>query len=827
MASTVHIEDILERKGVTLTFEGAVPEASPIGLVEPSPCTQACPAGVNVKAYVSLIAAGRFHEALEVVRQRNPLPGICGRVCTHPCEEACNLVEINSPVAICWLKRFVADYELAHPQAKPEPVPRTRREKVAIVGSGPAGLAAANDLVRLGFGVTVFEALPVAGGMLVAGIPAYRLPRNIVETEIAAIEQLGVEIKTSTPITGEKAIDSLFDEGYDAVFLAIGAHKGRKLGVPGEDEFKGIIDCLTFLNEVNLGKARKPGDKVIVIGGGSSAVDSARTALRLGSEKVYIVYRRSRKEMPAHEAEISAAEHEGVMLHYLAAPTKILGEGSRVTGMECLKMKLGKPDASGRRRPVPIEGSEFVLEADTIITAISQGPDLACLASGQGVELTKWETIAADEGTMATSRPGVFAGGDAVTGPSTVINAIAAGHIAARSIVRHLNGEPLMQAEIRGEPLESEIKVDQQQRQHRKRTAMPNLKVSARIDNFDEVDLGFDEARAVAEAQRCLRCGPCSECFICVPECDKVTTVLALPDGSGEYLFRLPAEFRALRPGDGSADVVVQAGVKKKVPLQLTPVIPWVKQELCRGCGDCVEVCDYEAVTLLPREPAPLGVAQRTSLSLSKGPALSLSKGNEVFAAEVNRDICRGCGTCVAVCPTGAMTPGYYSGDWLTRRLGAAKPGMKNIVVFACHWNGSHIDHTALRALENDATHIELIHTMCSGRISPGLVFQTLESGADGVLITGCGSDECHYGFGAKQAQHTYGTIEQINHLIGIGPERIRYQQIPKGDAARFVEVVGEFVGQINTRESRGDEENGRGGEWEMRRSGYQTDKES
>ena len=781
MASTVQVEDLLGRKSLSISFDERPSETHPIGLAEPSPCTRACPAGVNVKAYVSLIAAGRFHEALEVVRQRNPLPGICGRVCTHPCEEACNLGEIDSPVAICWLKRFVADYELTHPQAKPDPLPQTRKEKVAIVGSGPAGLAAANDLARLGFGVTVFEALPVAGGMLVAGIPAYRLPRNIVATEIAAIEQLGVEIKTSTPITGEKAIDSLFDEGYDAVFLAIGAHKGRKLGVPGEDKFKGIIDCITFLNEVNLGKARKPGDKVIVIGGGSSAVDSARTALRLGSEKVYIVYRRSRKEMPAHEAEISAAEHEGVMLHYLAAPTKILGEGSKVTGMECLKMKLGKPDASGRRRPIPIEGSEFVLEADTIITAISQGPDLACLASGQGVELTKWETIAADEGTMATSRPGVFTGGDAVTGPSTVIDAIAAGHIAARSIVRYLNGEPLMQEQIRGEPLESEIKVDQQQRQHNKRTAMPNLKVSARIDNFDEVDLGFDEARAVAEAQRCLRCGPCSECFICVPECDKVTTVLALPDGSGEYIFRLPAEFRALRPSDGSADVVVQAGVKKKVPLQLTPVIPWVEQELCRGCGDCVEVCDYEAVTLLPRETA-----------------LSLSKGNEVFAAEVNRDICRGCGTCVAICSTGAMTPGYYSGDWLTRRLGAAKPGMKNIVVFACHWNGSHIDHTALRALENDATHIELLHTMCSGRISPGLVFQALESGADGVLITGCGSDECHYGFGAKRASHAYGTISQLLHMVGIAAERVRFEQIPEGNAARFVEVVSEFVRKLN-----------------------------
>ena len=773
MTKAVHLIEILGRKSVSISFDERPSETYPIGLVEPSPCTTACPAGVNVKAYVSLIATGRFHEALEVVRQRNPLPGICGRVCTHPCEATCNLGEIDSPVAICWLKRFVADYELTHPQAKPEPISQTRQEKVAIIGSGPAGLTVANDLVRLGFGVTVFEALPVAGGMLVAGIPSYRLPRNIVETEIAAIEQLGVEIKTDTPITGEKAIDRLFDEGYAAVFLAIGAHKGRKLGVPGEDEFKGIIDCITFLNEANLGKARKPGDKVIVIGGGSSAVDSARTALRLGSEEVYIVYRRSRKEMPAHEAEISAAEHEGVKLHYLAAPVKILGENGKVTGMECQKMKLGKPDASGRRRPVPIAGSEFVIEADTIITAISQGPDIEFITDDQGVELSKWQTLAADEETMVTSRAGVFAGGDAVTGPGTVIDAIAAGHVAARSIVRYLNGEPLVQAETLGVPRESEIKVDQQQREHRQRAAMPALEVAARIDNFDEVDLGFDEARAVAEAQRCLRCGPCSECFICVPECDKITAILASPDGTGEFIFRLPAELHALSPGDGSIDVVVQAGAKRTLPLQVTPVIPWVKENFCRGCGDCVKVCEYEAVALVP-------------------------KGDDVSVAVVNTDICRGCGTCVAVCSTGAMTPGFYTDAWLAERLATLEPGTNNIVVFACHWNGSHLDETAWNHIRNKSTRIQVIHTMCSGRIGPGLVLQALEQGADGVLITGCASDDCHFNFGARHSSHTHETISRLLHMVGFAAEHVRYEQIPEGNAARFVEVVSEFIGKLN-----------------------------
>ncbi|UCH62755.1 MAG: FAD-dependent oxidoreductase [Fidelibacterota bacterium] len=776
----VQIEELLGRKRLSFAFEEGDRGTHPIGLVEPSPCTRACPAGVNVKAYVSLIATGRFHEALEVVRQRNPLPGICGRVCTHPCEAVCNLGEIDSPVAVCWLKRFVADYELAHPQAIPEPISRTRKEKVAIVGSGPAGLTAANDLVRLGFGVTVFEALPVAGGMLVAGIPAYRLPRDIVETEIAAIEHLGVEIKTNKPISGEKAIDQLFDGGYSAVFLAIGAHKGLKLGVPGEDEFKGIIDCITFLNEVNLSKGKKPGDKVIVIGGGSSAVDSARTALRLGSDEVYIVYRRSRKEMPAHEAEISAAEQEGVKLHYLAAPVNILGENGKVTGMECQKMKLGKPDSSGRRRPVPIEGSEFVVQADTIITAISQGPDLTNLPGDQGVELTRWNTFAAEEESMATSRPGVFAGGDAVTGPSTVIDAIAAGHVAARSIVRYLNGDPLVQAEIRGEPLESEIKVDQKQREHKKRTSMPMLKVSTRINSFDEVDLGFKETQAVAEAQRCLRCGPCSECFICVPECDKITAILTSPEKQGECIFRLPHELLPSISGDGPADAAVQAGAKKTIPFQVTPVIPWVREDLCRGCADCVDVCEHMAVTLISKEPA-----------------LSSNEGEYISVANVNSDICRGCGTCVAVCSTGAMTPGYYSGDWLPGRLATLVPGKKNIVVFACHWNGSHPDDEAIQNIGGNGTHIEVIHTMCSGRISPGLVFQAFELGADGVLLTGCSPDNCHYGFGAKQAHNTYGTIEQLIHLVGIEPERIAFQHVSDSNTAAFLDVVSEFVQNV------------------------------
>jgi len=431
------IHDFLREKGIKLQF----PEnraSFPIQEITTSPCRVACPAGVNIKAYLGAITQGNFEKALEIVKETNPLPGICGRVCTHPCESECRRGEFDDPIAICALKRFIADYELKHGSKKIKPCERTKKEKVAIVGSGPAGLTSANDLVRMGYGVTIFEELPIAGGMLITGIPPYRLPRDIIQTEIDNIIKLGVGLKTNTKIAN---IDDLFKQGYKAVFLAIGAHEGLKLKIPGEDEHEGIVDCIKFLRKVNRGERDKPGEKIIVIGGGNSAIDSARSALRLGCSEVYILYRRSRKEMPATESEINEAEAEGVKINYLAAPVRIIGKDGKVTGMECTKMKLGEPDQSGRRRPIPIHGSEFVVEADIILSAISQKPDISCFKDC-GVKITKWDTFEVDEKTLATSKPGVFAGGDAVTGPNTVIDAIAAGHRAANAIDRYIRGEP-------------------------------------------------------------------------------------------------------------------------------------------------------------------------------------------------------------------------------------------------------------------------------------------------------------------------------------------------------------------------------------------------
>jgi len=405
-------------------------------------CTETCPVHIDIRKYVGLVAERKFLEALQVVREKNPLPAICGRVCHHPCEAACNRGKYDQPVAIDAIKRFAADYELnLRKEGKsflPPAPKKTKKSKVAIIGAGPAGLTVGHDLALLGYNSTIYEESPVPGGMLWLGIPEYRLPRDIINIEVDYIKNLGVDLKLNTPINKDFTIDDLFKNGYKAVFIGVGAHKGLKLRVPGEDDYEGFLDCVIFLRRVNLGDKDKPGKKVIVIGGGNSAIDSARTALRLGSDEVYILYRRSRKEMPANSWEIDAAEEEGVKIHYLAAPVKILGSNGKVTGMLCTKMQLGKLDASGRRRPIPIEGSEFEIEADCIVPAISQEPDISFLHEGHGLEISRWNSFVIDR-NGATNRPGVFSGGDCDTGPATVIEAIAAGHVAARSIDKFLS----------------------------------------------------------------------------------------------------------------------------------------------------------------------------------------------------------------------------------------------------------------------------------------------------------------------------------------------------------------------------------------------------
>jgi len=758
-------KNFIRKHEKTISFSDKPNVKYPIGIVDPSPCMEACPAGVNVKAYVSLIAAGKFHEALHVVREKNPLPGICGRVCTHPCETYCNRNQIDAPVAIRALKRFVADYELEHPIPKPKPIAGTRKEKIAIIGSGPAGLTTAHDLAKIGFNVTVFEELSEPGGMLIAGIPSYRMPRAILKIEIDYIRNLGVKIITNKKITGKQDYNKLLKD-YDAVYVAIGAHVGKKLGIPGEEDYKGFLDAVTFLRDVNLETPQKPGEKVIVIGGGNSAIDAARTALRLGSE-VNIVYRRTRQEMPANEEEIKDAEEEGIKIHYLAAPAKIVGKNGKVTGLECTKMKLGEPDESGRARPIPIKNSEFIIEADVIIPAISQEPDLSFLPKDHNIDISRWQTFAADENTMATNIPGVFAGGDAVTGPNTVINAIAQGHVAAKSIERFINGEKLQQSDSKTKPIETEIKIDLLNQPKTKRASIPMQKISERKNSFQEVEYCIDEATAIAEAQRCLRCGPCDECYICVSDCDKGLSVFHSPDSQNDFVLRLPSDFDSKDLMNGNMLGTLKAANGKDITIGLDSYIPIVKENLCRGCGDCVTVCEYDACQLIP-------------------------KNGDILVSQIDPDLCRGCGTCVTFCPSSAIQPGRYTSDWLSFKFKNIDPKKRNIVVYSCNWNGA--DFERVNNSKNTNTNFIFIQTMCTGRIESTFILRAIEEGADGVLVVGCSADECHYEFGAKRFAETFAKVQQLTHMLGYDKNRIDYETISDKNTDKFVEVVNNYA---------------------------------
>jgi len=462
-----------------------------------SPCQNACPAGINIPRYIRLIGEGKYGEAVAVIREKVPFPAVLGYVCVHYCEAKCRRGQLEQAIAIKELKRFAADHDDGLWKQKVKVLPPTGK-KVAIVGSGPAGLTAGYYLARLGHKVTVFEALPVAGGMMRVGIPRYRLPAEVLDNEIKEIENAGVEIKLNSWV---ESLDELFEQGYEAIFVGMGAHRGIEMGIEGETT-AGIIDGVDFLRKVNLGEKIEVGQKVAVIGGGNVAIDAARTALRLGAKEVTILYRRTRAEMPASDEEIEEALEEGVNIVYLAAPVRAMSLDGRLK-VESIRMQLGKVDASGRRRPVPIEGSEFADVYDTMIKAIGQEsvlPDKFGLSAGRGGR------VKVDPDTLATSMEGVYAGGDVVTGPASVIEAIAAGRQAAISIDKYLGGEGNID-EVLAPPEEEVSAFDIEEVEGEKyRPPLKMLPLAERVTCFAKVVLGFDEEKAIEETKRCLRC---------------------------------------------------------------------------------------------------------------------------------------------------------------------------------------------------------------------------------------------------------------------------------------------------------------------------------
>lgn len=597
----------------------AVPNLYAIEKRGAAPCAASCPGGIHVQGFVALIARGRFQEAYDLIAQAIPFPGICGRVCDHPCEARCSRSELDRPVAIRALKRFVADQVAAGGGPCWERVPPdSALPPVAVIGAGPAGLTVAWELARAGVRVTVFEALPVAGGMMAVGIPAYRLPREVLRREIAAIQALGVEIRLNSRLGPDLTLDDLFSQGYGAVFLGMGAHRSRALDVPGET-LAGVIHATELLRSVALAQeatgshrsaqAVRLGRRAVVVGGGNSAIDAARTLLRLGVEEVSVLYRRSRREMPALPEEVSAAEEEGVVVEELVGPVRLIGSEGRVVAIECVRMELGEPDASGRARPVPVPGSEFVVETDTVVVAVGQEPDFA----GLPPELTVDGRLQVDPATGATPRPGVFAGGDMVR-PATVIEAIGAGKRAARSILRYLRGEAFVpEAERRPIARPSAEELGEQPRLARQEP--PTLPARRRRRLFEEVEKAFTPEQAVTEASRCLSCAVCSECLACVAACrahaidhalfprDLLLQADLLVDAGG-YRLELPEE--ALQAAETGAEEKVRvATASRGVAVEAGEAVSLVAQRpgkiglfLCRCGGQIAEALGLEALAV-------------------------------------------------------------------------------------------------------------------------------------------------------------------------------------------------------------------------------------
>ncbi|MDD8012295.1 MAG: NAD(P)-binding protein [Acidobacteriota bacterium] len=595
-----------------------------------APCKQTCPAGVDVQGYIALIAMGKPQEAVRLIKETNPLPLVCGRVCVRECEVACRRNRVDERVGIDYLKRYATDIDIEDPWT-PTAAPANGK-KVAVVGGGPAGLTCAYYLVLKGYAVTLFEKSPHLGGMLRYGIPEYRLPKELLDKEISWITNLGVTVKTNTSLGKDFSITDLKKEGFDAIYLAFGAQKAKSMRLPDEETIAGVLPGIDFLWQLQSEEKPKIHGNVVVVGGGNTALDAARTAKRLGTAKVTILYRRTRNEMPAHPMEIEAAIEEGVELVLLSAPTELVAENGRLKALTCIRMELGEADASGRRSPVPLPGSEYRLPCDFAIAAIGQDVDLCGLQKEPLLKSTRHNTLVFSEDTFETSLPGVFTGGDMATGPAVAIDAIAHGKIAANAIDHFVRTgkavgkekEFISRKEAFGEIPDSDFSAFGKIAKEK----MPELPAQERAKTFEEVELGFRPDQARNETSRCLECG-CSAYF----DCDLRRHAVAF-----------------------GVDITKFVGEVRKYKVDKAHPFIALDPNKCIACGRCVRTCS-EILRV-----SALGFVYRGFKSVVR-PSM------EKKLLETN---CISCGNCIAACPTGAIAenlPFAKPGPWAARRL--------------------------------------------------------------------------------------------------------------------------------------------------------------